>query len=196
MESGPYRLTPYCTLRSLAVAGRTAGSGILLQGLLEACEIAGPRIVPVVAMVRRVRPVLDVGDEPVLDWIEPSVVDVVRVVPIVADRVLPVAALPDPALPTYVPAHAERLACDNGLREAHLYQAPSEREIAIAFRQGPEACIWSGRTTMASISNGKRWRVSRTASRKAPMRSTKRRCPRLRRLTVKNHEAPAMNARR
>src|SRR5262245_8735538 len=82
MESVQYVLTPYCTLRSLAVAGRTAGSGILLQGLLEACEIAGPRIVPVVAMVRRVRPVLDVGDEPVLDWIEPSVVDVVRVVPI------------------------------------------------------------------------------------------------------------------
>jgi hypothetical protein len=89
-----YGLKPYCTLQlALAVSGEATGSGVVGQGVLEAREIAPPRIVAVVPMKRRERPVLHVGNKGVLDRVEQTIIDMVRVVALVADQVLPVAPL-------------------------------------------------------------------------------------------------------
>ena len=52
------------------------------------------------------------------------------------------------------------------------------------------ACMWSGNTTQASMRKGRSARVSRTAARSSPMRSTSVCAPRSARATVKNTVAP------
>ena len=49
-------------------------------------------------MKRRIRPVADPRDEAVLHRVEMAILNMVPKVGVVADHVLPVAALPDPGL--------------------------------------------------------------------------------------------------
>src|SRR5262245_56547230 len=107
--------SPYCALQvgALAVAG-LAGACVSGESLIETGEVSGRRSVAVVAVKRRVGPVLDVCHQAVLDGVEPAVVDVAAQVPLVADQVLPIAALPDAALAADPPGRRERLAAWNG----------------------------------------------------------------------------------
>ena len=75
--------------------------------------------------------------EPVLDRVKVDVIHVSGIIAIVADRVLPIAALPNPALalvrPAAVPGIGQRL------REARLDPPPSIGEVAVTLRKGPQA---------------------------------------------------------
>jgi len=126
-----------CTLRALAISARTP---VLGRGPLETPEIAGAEIVAVAAMERRIRPILDAGDEAVLDGVEPAVVDVMGMIVLVADQMLPVAPLPDTALAARPPRLRAPFTVGNGFREADLDKPPAQWKIAVAVRQGPDAC--------------------------------------------------------
>ena len=78
-------------------------------------------------MERRERPILDVGNETVLDGIVPAIVDVVSIVTLVADQMLPIASLPDATLAACLPAPGAPFAGRDGLRKPNLDEAPAER---------------------------------------------------------------------
>ena len=50
------------------------------------------------AMKRRIGPIPDPSHKPVLDWIDVNVIHMTREVALIADGVLPIAALPNAAL--------------------------------------------------------------------------------------------------
>ena len=89
-------------------------------------------------MDRRIGPCLRARDESVFHRVMPAILNVRGVVLRVSDVVLPIAALPDPALH---PGHVART--QRPLRETsgkpRLDQPPARREIAIPLGQGPDA---------------------------------------------------------
>jgi hypothetical protein len=89
-------------------------------------------------MKRAVRPIRDLGHVSMLDRIEMDVVHVPLQIPIVADGVLPITALPDSAFATC------RLACCAGhlsretARKSAFDQAPAQGKIRVAIWQRPD----------------------------------------------------------
>jgi hypothetical protein len=80
-----------------------------------------------------------VSDETVLDRVEVNVIEMNDKVPVIADRMLPIAALPDAALATE--RHHRGTRFDSGQRfgKRDLDRAPTARKVGIALLQGPQA---------------------------------------------------------
>ncbi len=72
-----------------------------------------------------------------LHRIEVDVIDVLGKIVPVAQRVLPIPPLPNPALGFGGAAGGDAFAAGQAMREAAFDQAPPLGEIRIAFRQGP-----------------------------------------------------------
>lgn len=75
----------------------------------------------------------------VLDRVEMHVVHVARVIPVIADRVLPEPPLPDAAL---APTHPHRGALfigRNGFREGLLHRPPASGVVIVPCRKVPDA---------------------------------------------------------
>jgi hypothetical protein len=60
-------------------------------------------------------------------------------VPIIADRMLPIAALPDAALATANHHRGSRFCSGQRFGKCDLYRAPAARKVGIALLQGPQA---------------------------------------------------------
>lgn len=147
-------------------------------------------------MKARVGPVGYAGNQPVFQRIQMHIVDVMSVITLILNQVLPIAPLPDAALAAralgYRPYLRLRLA--PGKRE--LDGLPAQGESASPSGSVQTQCIWSGRTTQASIWNGWRECVARTVSRSRSIWRTSTSLRRLSRLTVKKYVAPGTWARR
>ena len=85
------------------------------------------------------RPICRVSDETVFDQVEVDVIKMNGKVPIIADRVLPIAALPDAAVAAAGHHLRARFDSGQGFRKGDLYRAPAARKIGIALRQDPQA---------------------------------------------------------
>ena len=85
--------------------------------------------VAMVTMERRERPIRDVRDMPMLDRVEPAIVDVVLQVALIANEMFPVSALPDPALAARFAYGTALLAFRDGFREPDFNPAPADGKI-------------------------------------------------------------------
>src|ERR1700730_3231607 len=70
--------------------------------------------------------------------VEVNVIEVTHEVVLVAERVLPIAPLPNPALAFDAAAVGDWLASRQSMRKAAFDQAPAGGEIRIAIGQGPD----------------------------------------------------------
>ena len=75
---------------------------------------------------------------PVLNRVEVNVIEVPRKIVFVAQRVLPIAALPNPALAFAQAAGRNRFALRQAPRKPRFDHHPADREIGIAFRHCPD----------------------------------------------------------
>jgi hypothetical protein len=91
-------------------------------------------------MKRAVRPVRDFGHISVLDRIEMDVVDMPLQIPIIADGMLPIAALPDSAFAARRLARRARHLSGKTARKSTFDQAPAQGEIGVAIWKRPYAC--------------------------------------------------------
>ena len=90
------------------------------------------------AVKRRIRPVSHASHQSVLDWIEMNVVDVPCVVALIAQRVLPIAALPDSTFAFAQAAWRNPFAGGESAREWGLDQPPTGREVGVIVWQRPD----------------------------------------------------------
>jgi len=77
------------------------------------------------------------GRRGVLHRIEMDVVEVPRKIVLVAQRMLPISPLPNPALAFGGAAGGDPFAFGQSMRKAALGQAPAGGEIRVAIGQGP-----------------------------------------------------------
>ncbi len=98
-----------------------------------ALEITGFWRVIVVSMECRMRPILDLRDMPMLDWIEPAIIDMVLQVAFIVDEVLPVPPLSDAPLTSRYMNRTALLAFRDRFRKPDFDPAPADRKIGIAF---------------------------------------------------------------
>ena len=96
------------------------------------------RTLRVVAVIRGIGPIFWMVDKPVFDGIDPAILDVVPQIFIVSDMMLPKPPLPQSVFPSVFVACAARGGW-HGAGEAGFDHAPPGREIAIPFRQRPDA---------------------------------------------------------
>ena len=75
---------------------------------------------------------------PVFDRIEMDVIEVPHKIVLVTQRVLPIAPLPNPTLSLGGTAGRDPFAAGQTARKSAFDQPPSQREIGIAFGQGPD----------------------------------------------------------
>ena len=92
-----------------------------------------------VAMERGKRPLRDFGNMAMLYRIPMHIVHMIRQIPFVTDRVLPVPPMPDTPLMTPFSHCRKPLAFRQTLDEQQLDQTPASRVIRIARRQRPYA---------------------------------------------------------
>ena len=64
----------------------------------RAFKITRFRRVAMISMERRVWPILDVRNMPMLNWVEPTIINVVIQITFVANNVFPITALPNATL--------------------------------------------------------------------------------------------------
>src|SRR5262249_8483387 len=95
----------------------------------------------------------------VLDRIEVDVVDVALKITLVAQRVLPVASLPDPTLAPGGTAFRNGLSGRQSRENADLISRHRSAKSQSFSCSDQMVWRWSGNTTMASIVNGCRFRV-------------------------------------
>lgn len=88
-------------------------------------------------MERRIRPILHAVDVAVLHRVEMDVIDMPREIGFVAQRVFPIATLPQAALAFTGTAGGDPLAGGQAVREYCFDEAPAQRKIGIAFGQSP-----------------------------------------------------------
>jgi hypothetical protein len=148
------------------------------------------------AAKRKVRPISRMLDHSVLDRIEMDVIEMAGEIPLVADCVLPTAALPNIAFAATGHNRRSRFDGRQRLGKRDLDRAPAAGEVGVALRQALRQCMWSGSTTQASTRNGARVRTGRTASRSASMRLTSKFERRSSKLTVKEKVPPGTRLRR
>ena len=126
-----------------------------LAGFLRFGIAANPagRVKPAgdTAAKRRMRPICQVSDETMLDRVEVDVIEMNGKVPIIADRVLPIAALPDAALAAANHHPGSRFDSGQRFGKRDLDRAPTAGKVGIACGKVHRQCIRSGRTTQASI---------------------------------------------
>jgi hypothetical protein len=91
-----------------------------------------------IAVKRRVRPIPDAADQPMLDRIDVATFDMTGVIRLVTDQMFPEPALPDAAFVSLDPDMAEPFPFRKRLHKAALDQSPACREIGIARRQSPD----------------------------------------------------------
>jgi hypothetical protein len=85
------------------------------------------------------RPICRVSDETVLDRVEVDVIKMNGKVPIIADRMLPIAALPDAALAAANHYRGSRFDSGHRFGKCDLDRAPTARKVGVALWQGPQA---------------------------------------------------------
>ena len=85
-----------------------------------------------------IRPIADVRDESMLEWIDIAIFDVADIISLVAEQVFPEPALPDAALVACDANGVKPLPLRQRFRERALDQPPARGEIAIAGRQSPD----------------------------------------------------------
>src|SRR5436190_24121782 len=78
------------------------------------------------------RSIADAGDQAMLERVDVTIFDMTSIVRLIADRMLPEAALPDAAFATRRANGAEPLLPRQRLGKATLDQSPARRNIAIA----------------------------------------------------------------
>jgi hypothetical protein len=125
----------------------------------------------------------------VLYRVEVDVIEVSGEIPIIADRVLPVPPLPDAAFTAAAHRGRSRFGGGQGFPNAILIARQRSAKSGSPSGRVQRQCMWSGRTTHASMRNGARARACRTASRRTPIRVTNRSERRSSRLTVKKKYA-------
>jgi hypothetical protein len=74
-----------------------------------------------------------------LDRVPVNVIDVPFEIPVVANQVFPVSALPDTALASFYAARGPSLAGRYGPRKPCLDQSPAGLVVRVAGRQSPDA---------------------------------------------------------
>jgi len=74
-----------------------------------------------------------------LDRIPVNVIDVPFEIPVIANQVFPVAALPDTALAPFYAAHGPSFTDRYGTRKPCLDQSPAGLVVRVAGRQSPDA---------------------------------------------------------
>ena len=84
-------------------------------------------------------PICRVSDETMLNRVEVDVIEMNGKVPIIADRMLPIAALPDAALAAANHHRASRFCSGQRFGKRDLDRAPTAGKVGIALRQGPQA---------------------------------------------------------
>ncbi len=90
------------------------------------------------AMKTAVRPICNARDMPVFDGIELNVIDVSLKIGLIADRVLPIAPLPNSFLAFNNLARRARSRLDSP-REAAFDERPSGGKVCISIGQGPDS---------------------------------------------------------
>jgi hypothetical protein len=118
-----------------------------------------------------------------LDWVEMRVVHVSSEVAIIEDRVLPVS-------PRLVMTGDCGSPMGNAFANAVLIARHRPGKSASPCGSVHRQCMWSGRTTQASIWKGARPRTCRTASRSVSMRGTSKFDRRSSRFTVSKNVPP------
>lgn len=78
-------------------------------------------------------------DQTVLDRVEMDVIEMAGEIPLVADCVLPIAALPDTAFAAAGHSRRSRFDGRQRLGERDLDRAPAAGEVGVAFWQAPQA---------------------------------------------------------
>ena len=129
------------------------------------------------------RPVARVVREVALHRVEVNVIHVSRVIAIIADRVLPVAAQPNARSP--LRSLIRDAGSGNDFENAALILRQRSGKSLSASGRVHRQCIWSGNTTQASMRNGDCRRNSRTATRSASTCAARRLERRSRKFTVK-----------
>lgn len=86
----------------------------------------------------RMQPIHRPHDPSMLHRIEMDVIDVPQQIEIVADRMFPVAPLPDTSLPSREPHVRSTLRLGDAAAEIRFDAAPAGRKVGIAFRQSPD----------------------------------------------------------
>ena len=89
-------------------------------------------------MERRIRPIPHALDVAVLDRIEMNVIDMPREIAFIAERVLPIAPLPQAALAFAGTARRNTFVGRQVMREDCFDEAPSQCKIGIVLRQRPD----------------------------------------------------------
>lgn len=145
---------------------------------------------------RRIRPVRRMRNQSVLNRIEMNVVHMRGIIPIVAHRMFPKAALPDTRSPLRTRTAERRSVC--GIAAANSVFTACHRPEKSASPGGSVQmqCRCSGNTTHASMWKGARPRAVRTTSRRTPISSTSNRLLRSSRFTVKKYVPPGTRFRR
>ena len=90
------------------------------------------------AVKGRIRPIPDARDVAVPDRVEMDVIGVAPKIGFVAQRVLPITALPDAALAFARPARRDLVVTRQIAAKTRLYELPAGGEISVAHRQSPD----------------------------------------------------------
>jgi hypothetical protein len=138
-----------------------------------------------------------VADETVLDWVEVDVIEMNGKVPVIADRMLPIARCQMPRRsPRRVITSERGSTAGNDFAKVIFTARQRPEKSASPCGKVHRQCMWSGRTTQASISNGAPARTRRTAARSASMCLTNKFERRSNRFTVKKKVPPGTRLRR
>ncbi len=143
------------------------------------------------------RPDTRAAHNPVFDRIKMNVIDMAREILLVANGVFPKAPLPDAARSPLLRRLVDtRSVAGNDREKADLISRHRVEKSASSSGKRHIVCKWSGRTTIATVSNGCRVLVYRNAMRRQlifSVRSDKRRSTRL---SVKKKVPPGAKFRR
>ncbi len=112
------------------------------------------------------RPVLDPTHEAVLYGIDITIFDMSFVVGVIADEVLPIAPLPEPRSPRAVRTVDLHSSLANDLEKCVLISRQRVAKSASSGGKVQTAWRWSGKMTIAAISNGNLYCVSLKVHRK------------------------------